>query len=200
MTPTAQLLNVMYAPVAYTHADHWPASLGHRSRRVPASIANERLIAVHSLATRLDFEIEQDSFAALCVAHWATLPRVCELIGARFLRTALVHAHVFAKLDSVCQRFMMLPLPCIVDYGDATLQPHHAMSPERALTEVGLSQLNNVIASLPHALQQRLRLLFPFSLRSHAQTRLPLGTDRGVASQSVTLLNHALKYALIERS
>lgn len=197
MKPSAQLLSVMYAPCLYTHADHWPSEM----HQMPSGIANRRLIELHGLDTRLDFDIPDDPLLAQCVDHWARLPRVCELIGVQCLRSTLMHAPRYARLDPICRRFLSLPLPVVRTYRDRPVTALPNDGQPMAVVAAGLAYVEARLARLPAALSQRFRLLFP----SELTTRIPRPTAAGsqpcaAPALNITLFRQAVSHALLEPS
>lgn len=201
MKPSAQLLSVMYAPCLYTHADHWPAAM----RRMPSGIANRRLIELHGLDTRLDFDMPNDPLLAQCIDHWARLPRVCELIGVRCLRSSLMRAPHYSRLDPVCKRFLSLPLPLPLPIGQTcrnepvSAMPNHGQP--MAAVAAGLAYVEARLARLPAALRQRLPLLFPSGLDTRPRgPSITGGQPSAAPTLNITLFRQAVSHALLEPS
>lgn len=202
MNATAQFLNIMYAPRLYAHADHWPEPFSPAAGRLPASIANQRLIDVHQLETQLDFDLPGDPLLMRCLEHWERLPRICLLIGTHCLRDVLIRAPHYARLDSVCQQFLCLPIQSIsntnlhrfdrdVDWDDDTVR-----------IGSGVEHLGALLHRLPFALRQRLPLLFSCDVADRVRqlSSNEVQHDRPTTEPNLTLFLLAVNYALLEPS
>ncbi|ONC26359.1 hypothetical protein AQ914_04570 [Burkholderia pseudomallei] len=215
MIPVAQLLNIMYAPRLYVHPGHLPPACTPGAD-LPADIVNQKLIETHGLETRIEFSMPADPLVARCVQHWMRLPRICLLIGAHSLRSVLIQASRFAKLDAICRQFLCLPLP-VFPVEDASGAPNSVTAPLRArcenneiasidpideevIVEAGLVQMGSLLQRLPPALRQRLALLFspalqPCVLRFASEEQASPQTPDGL---NVSVFSYAVNYALLK--
>jgi type III secretion system OrgA/MxiK family protein len=147
----AQLLRVMYDPVAYAEASTYEARSG------TASVAweNRRLIEQHQLACRIDFTIDAEQ--NWWIEHWSSLRRIAFLIGCRCLRDTLVAERHLLRLDAVARRFALLPIVA----PRASIQlAQGRCTDDTVLHAQGFQVIDSITTGLPYALRQRLSLMF----------------------------------------
>lgn len=148
---TAQLLNVMYDPLAYAA----PSARSAVPRTGPIAWQNRKLIEYHGLACRIDFAPDVEH--AWWIEHWPSLRRIAFLIGCRCLRDTLVAERRLLYLDPAARRFALLPV--VAPAAKAELLPGQAVD-DLVLHAQGFLIVDTLSAHLPMALRQRLALLF----------------------------------------
>jgi type III secretion system OrgA/MxiK family protein len=148
---TAQLLNVMYDPLAYAA----PSARSAVPRTGPIAWQNRKLIEHHGLACRIDFAPEVEH--AWWIEHWPSLRRMAFLIGCRCLRDTLVAERHLLHLDPAARRFTMLPV--VAPSTSAGFLPGQPID-DLILHAQGFRLIDTLSARLPTALRQRLALLF----------------------------------------
>jgi type III secretion system OrgA/MxiK family protein len=148
---TAQLLSVMYDPLAYAA----PSARSAVPGAGPIAWQNRKLIEYHGLACRIDFAPDVEH--AWWIEHWPSLRRIAFLIGCRCLRDTLVTERHLLHLDPAARRFALLPV--VAPPVNAVFSSGQPVD-DLILHAQGFRILYTLSAHLPAALRQRLALLF----------------------------------------
>ncbi|KWK77697.1 type III secretion apparatus protein OrgA/MxiK [Burkholderia ubonensis] len=185
------VLNVMYAPYGYAHADHRSID-GVELAPMPRQIANQMMIEFYGLATAIDFDMNVDPITALCIDHWTRLPRICFLLGVHRQRSTIVESGGYLRLDPLSRAFLCLPsafpqTPSKTDGID-----------EKAITAAGISYISGVLHTLPRSLKQRLPLLFSKQCDTVLFDSLSEDPVKSTDSWNPTLFTFAANYALLD--
>ncbi|WP_175924628.1 type III secretion apparatus protein OrgA/MxiK [Burkholderia latens] len=164
------LLPILYAPYRYTHPEYHRL-YGLDLARLPESVANKWLIEHWALPTALEFDFDKDPEIATCVQSWAHLRRICFLIGALRLRSAIIEQAWYPKLDRLARQFLVIPAPVV---------PAARASAQLQATDIyaaGSAGLATVFRRMPDALRCRLPLLFPLGVASRLAAQLKTRED-----------------------
>jgi type III secretion system OrgA/MxiK family protein len=146
------LLRVMYAPLDYIHAEHFPSPRGSLPSTLQQAV-NHTLIQRFSLPTKLDFSLTPSDFSQQLVENWKFLSHAAWLLGCRLARGSLAMGGHLAALPVIARRFIELPVPCPACPLNLPLtQPNLEMH--------GARYLFLLQPQLPDALAQRLALVF----------------------------------------
>lgn len=190
MNPTTPIdpiivMRILYGPYAYAHTDRRTID-GVDLARLPAGMANQRLIDHHRLDTHFDFAMPDGAAARRCVRYWAHLPRICFLMGLQCLRAALVQTPRHVHLDPLAQQFICLPVSFVPRFSSSD-------TPDDAdILAAGAACLASVLQDFPRPFRQRFSLLFS---REQAARMKALPSDGSAFPSS--LFSFAVHYALL---
>lgn len=163
MSPSSALIRTLYDPVGwadpewFAHFDvdeRWPRRFANRVMLRRAQLSNVR---------REDCD---DALVEWLISHWADLPAVTYLAGARLARWRLAGSNALTKLRFNAFGFIALPIPILDRQSSmsALAVPIGAdVDADRLALASGVSCVKVATRALAFGWQQRIRLRFPHS-------------------------------------
>jgi hypothetical protein len=164
MSPPSALIRTLYDPVGWADPE-WFAHFGVDGRW-PRRFAN-RVMLRRAQLSNVRREDCDSALARWLVLHWADLPAVAYLAGARLARGRLAGGNALTKLRFNALGFLALPIPILdrrpfIDSELASPVGADVDADQLALAS-GVSCVKVATRALAFGWQQRIRLKFPYS-------------------------------------
>lgn len=174
-----RMMTILYDPAGYTHVSHLPELLMDRECQ-DNTLLNFWLLKQGKLCNLPDGWQPGDATLSQLLSDWHLIPTVAHLTGGYLLRHWLPVQGVLLMTDPRLLAFISLPLLHQIRTDDPGM-PHD-------VTSCGLTFILGQFPSLPEAIRQRLRLLFPAGI-------MPAPFPAPRTLDHINLLQMAMTYA-----
>ncbi|MBS0846911.1 hypothetical protein [Citrobacter sp. JGM124] len=179
MTEDNQMMNILYAPLSYTHSDNL-SSIYPSMEILTDVILNHWIITKYHLDDLPDVWKYDNPISTILISNWYIIPKISYFIGGYILRERLILDNSVLMSDLQLLSFISLPLrhsvQGISDYKNINY------------ATFGAAFILGIAKNFPIALKQRLHLFFPSDM-DFPKIKISITPD------NINLLKMAIIYA-----